>query len=144
LPRDKAHLCPVRWMIWWLQESGITSGYVFRKFNDKKRERVRTKTRPLTQPKFIEYLRRLLTEVGVDNTYAYACHSFRRGGVQFCAHYMKWSLHQITKYGGWSTRFTSKTVHLYMLSADDDEFVPAADAWRLGRHFPNHCTTCGR
>ncbi|KAF9014423.1 hypothetical protein BDZ89DRAFT_962861 [Hymenopellis radicata] len=147
LPSDKSHICPVRWMSKWLTHSKIKSGFVFQKLTrDHEVQRLRPDALVgLSAQQFILYFRNTLVDIDVFDVYAYGAHSFRRGGVQYCNAYLAWPIRDIVQWGGWSTNFNSKTVHLYLISWNDDEVKSRKSFWLLGNSdSPPTCSHCGR
>ena len=68
LGRTAAELCPVSSMVNYLEQRGTSSGPLFR-FED---------GRVLTRTRFVEWVRKGLDKIGVDNS-KYCSHSFRIG-----------------------------------------------------------------
>ena len=169
LPMDKSHLCAVRWLAKWIETGNIKSGYLFPKFNchleliqDKAEEHLvgtpnishhNSRLIPLyllpSQPadEFILFFRCLLLDIGVADIFAYAGHSFRRGGVQYCSTCLHWTFRGLCLWGGWSDgvdNFSPKTIIRYLISWNDDDKDPRDAFYNGDRSMADFCHQCGR
>jgi hypothetical protein len=55
----------------------------------------------------------------------YGTHSFRCGGCQWMLVQLRWPLHHVCEWGGWSTKFLHITIVKYLISWNDD----ATETW---------------
>ncbi|THH03535.1 hypothetical protein EW146_g10421 [Bondarzewia mesenterica] len=124
LPKEMAHLCPVRALSEWLFVSQINEGYIFCRIMSG--DRVAVANTPMSTEQFLEMFRNNLLDVGID-PHPYGTHSFRRGGCQYLSVELRWPLRKICEWGGWSQEFTHLTIAKYLISWNDDEMTPRKD-----------------
>ncbi|KAN0137547.1 hypothetical protein V8E53_004598 [Lactarius tabidus] len=141
LPREMAHLCPVRAYSEWLDASNISGGYIFRRLGSG--DRVSGINHPMTAEYFLELFRNNLIDIGVDPI-AYGTHSFRRGGCQWMAVDIRWPLRRICEWGGWSLEYSHLTIVKYLISWNDDPSQSREDFLDFNRAPVQKCFACGR
>ncbi|PBK83411.1 DNA breaking-rejoining enzyme [Armillaria gallica] len=133
LPEQMAHLCPVRAFSAWISASRINKGNLFP--NIDKRDRPKAEV-------FLQLFQNNLWNLDII-PYPYGTHSFRRGGCQWFACELRWSIRQICEWGGWSTDFSHLTIVKYLISANDTPTLRRDEFFKLDRQVVK-CMTCGR
>ncbi|PBK94423.1 hypothetical protein ARMGADRAFT_1045761 [Armillaria gallica] len=118
MPSTMTHLCPVRALAEWLAEARIKTGYLFRKVGAH-------------------------DCIGLD-PYVYGTHSFCRGGCQWLSVHLRWGLHQICEWGGWSAEFTHLTIVKYLISWNDTPMLRRDQFFDFSRPLTVKCHSCGR
>ncbi|KAJ7652342.1 DNA breaking-rejoining enzyme [Mycena polygramma] len=142
LPKDQAHLCPVRALTAWLACSRITKGYLFPTIT--LRDQIGDSSRPMKSEKFLEMFRNNLLDIGLD-PYPYGTHSFRRGGCQYFASHRRWSLRRICEWGGWSMEFSNLTIVKYLIGWNDDPTELRENFLNPNQQITGRCSAaCGR
>ncbi|KAL1717319.1 DNA breaking-rejoining enzyme [Schizophyllum commune] len=139
-----AYACAVRALARWmacLDEVGIHSGYLFRKFASG--DRIMTKDEPMTSDNFLEMFRNNLVDIEVDPV-PYGTHSFRRGGCQYWMVLRRWNLRRLCDWGGWSTEFNNLTIVKYVISWNDDPLERREDYTNPDIEPTVKCYSCGR
>ncbi|KAJ3766805.1 DNA breaking-rejoining enzyme, partial [Lentinula raphanica] len=121
------HLCVARALAAWLEITGMTEGFVFRKPSEQ----------------FLELFRHNLLDIKVDYN-PYGTHSFRRGGCQWLSVERRWPLRQICEWGGWSQDFTHLTIVKYLISWNDNPHVDRDNFFNMHRLPAVACPTCNR
>ncbi|KAJ7217232.1 DNA breaking-rejoining enzyme, partial [Mycena pura] len=142
LPPHEAHLCVVRAYAYFLRESKIQRGYLFRNILAGDTIDI-NKSEPMVTAHFLEIFRNHLICINIDHT-PYGTHSFRRGGCQYFANYRRWPLRKICEWGGWSQEFTHATIVKYLISWNDNPLDAREDFLRPGLPVGVHCHSCGR
>ncbi|KZV72098.1 hypothetical protein PENSPDRAFT_742880 [Peniophora sp. CONT] len=96
----------------------------------------------MSSTSFLNCLRCNLLEVGEDPR-PYGTHSFRRGGCQYLAITLRWSIRQICAWGSWANRQESNTVFKYLLSFVD-EVDDREHYFNKSRQTGTMCLACRR
>ncbi|KAJ3858647.1 DNA breaking-rejoining enzyme [Lentinula novae-zelandiae] len=141
MPRQYAHLCPVRAFSKWLHFSWIRTGYLFRKFCQN--DRIAEENKPMTSEQFLEMFRNNLIDIGTDY-FPYGTHSFRCGGCQWLSVERPSPLRQICEWGSWSQEFTHLTIVKYLISGNDNPTVNRYNFFNMHRKPTTVCPTCNR
>lgn len=93
---------------------------------------------------FLELFRNNILDVGID-PWPYGTHSFRRGGCQWLAYGMRWSLQKICAWGGWSMDLSNATIFKYLCTSWNDKPLERREDLLDPRRAPAvTCFTCGR
>ncbi|KAK0456849.1 hypothetical protein EV421DRAFT_1697992 [Armillaria borealis] len=141
MPPTMAHLCPVRALAEWLAETGIKTGYLFRKIGA--HDRVIATNEPMASDAFLDLFRHNLLDIGLD-PYVYGTHSFCRGGCQWLSVHLRWGIRQICEWGGWSSEFTHLTIVKYLISWNDMPMLHRDQFFDFSRPPTVKCHSCGR
>ncbi|KAK0217978.1 hypothetical protein IW262DRAFT_1560948 [Armillaria fumosa] len=130
LPKDMAHLCPVRALVEWVNASEILHGYLFRRM-DKRDRPIVAKNTHMTAEAFLELFCNNLCDLEIP-PYAYGTHSFRCGGCQWLSIDLRWS-----------TDFSHLTIVKYLISWNDNPMLQQDDFFKLDHQLLIQCWTCG-
>ncbi|KAK0494913.1 hypothetical protein EDD18DRAFT_1076755, partial [Armillaria luteobubalina] len=146
MPSTMAHLCPVQALAEWLAEAHIKTGYLFWKIGA--HDCVITTNEPMVCPAlqtsdaFLDLFRHNLLDIGLD-PYVYGTHSFHHGGCQWLSVHLRWGLHQICEWGGWSAEFTHLTIIKYLISWNDTPMLHRDQFFDFSRPPTVKCHSCG-
>ncbi|KAK0482322.1 hypothetical protein IW261DRAFT_1550293 [Armillaria novae-zelandiae] len=66
------------------------------------------------------------------------------GNIEILSVDLRWPIHQICEWGGWSKECTHLTIVKYLISSNDNPTMQREDFFRLNRQSTVHCFTCGR
>ncbi|KIK62864.1 hypothetical protein GYMLUDRAFT_72567 [Collybiopsis luxurians FD-317 M1] len=141
-PINLGHLCPVRAYCEWINTTKITEGFVFRKIASNDRISADS-TKHMTSEQFLHGFRMNLLDIGIDPA-PYGTHSFCRGGCQWLATDLRWTIRKICEWGGWSTDFSYMTIVKYLISWNDDPRERREDFFNMHRAPTIACPACGR
>ncbi|KAG1886935.1 uncharacterized protein F5891DRAFT_1132297 [Suillus fuscotomentosus] len=125
LPSNEAHICPAWALAAWLQESKLTTGYLFRKVVSG--DRIAEANSPMSSEQFLELFRNNLLNINIDPA-PYGTHSFRRGGCQYLHVERRWHLRRIFK---------------YLISSNDDPAEPREHFFNPNQRPTIKCRQCG-
>ncbi|KAJ6561735.1 DNA breaking-rejoining enzyme, partial [Mycena capillaripes] len=141
LPKEEAHLYPVRALTAWLECSGIEHGYLFPTVTV--HDQIGDSSRPMKLEKFLEMFRNNLLDIKLD-PYPYGTHLFRRGGCQYFASHRRWCLHQICEWGGWSMEVSNLTIVKYLIRWNDDPTELRKNYLNPKQKLALRCAMCSR
>ncbi|KAK0476293.1 hypothetical protein IW261DRAFT_1421608 [Armillaria novae-zelandiae] len=102
----------------WLSATWIIHGYIFRKM-DRREQPILEGNVEISKELILELFRNNLADINIA-PYPYGNHSFRRRGTQWLSVDLRWPIHQICEWGGWSKECTHLTILKYLISSNDN------------------------